>query len=239
LSSSFASGWPFSFRTKFGPKIEEQAFSPTSPEHAEEDETLLFRIKSGDREALGILFIRYARLVLSVGIRVLHDAAETEDLVHDVFLLVLNKVDLFDPKKGTARGWLAKISYHQALDRRAYLARRSFYDTRNGSDPESSAAVTDPRSGIELVELSYWQSVLQQSFDCLSPDQRITIQLHFFDGLTVNEISERLKISPVNVRNYYYRGLQRLRQRMFHRFDEVAHDVISKSRIADLKGNSR
>jgi RNA polymerase sigma-70 factor (ECF subfamily) len=224
---------------KFGGNSEEEVLSPILPVQAGDDDTLLVRLKSGDREALGILFLRYARLVMSVGMRILHDVSESEDLVHDVFLLVLNKAELFDPKRGSARAWLARISYHQALDRRAYLSRRSFYDTRNGSDDSFAATIGDNRSEVELVELTYWQSVLQNAFDSLSSDQRVTIQLHFFDGLTVDEISERLKTSPVNVRNYYYRGLERLRRHMCPRFDEVGCDVIPKSRIADLKGKSR
>ena len=176
---------------------------------------------------------------MSVGMRVLHDVSESEDLVHDVFILLLRKVELFDPQRGSARAWLAKISYHQALDRRSYLTRRSFYDTRNGSDDGFAATMGDNRSEIELVELTYWQSVLQQAFDSLSSDQRLTIQLHFFDGLSIEEISKRLETSQVNVRNYYYRGLERLRRHMCPRLDEVAYDVIPKPRVADLKGNSR
>jgi RNA polymerase sigma-70 factor (ECF subfamily) len=97
----------------------------------------------------------------------------------------------------------------------------------------------DDRSEVELVELTYWQSVLQEAFDSLSADQRVTIQLHFFGGLTIDEISKCLKTSSVNVRNYYYRGLERLRRSMCPPVDEVACDVIPKSRTADLKGNSR
>lgn len=224
---------------KYQAGSEEEVFVPTSPVQAEDDDTLLLRLKSGDREALGVLFVRYARLVMSVGMRVLHDISESEDLVHDVFILLLNKVELFDPKRGSARSWLAKISYHQALDRRSYLTRRSFYDTRNGSDDGFAATMGDNRSPVELVELAYWQSVLQQAFDSLSADQRVTIQLHFFDGLSIEEISKRLQTSPVNVRNYYYRGLDRLRRHMCPRFDVVSCDVIPKSTIQDLKGNSR
>jgi RNA polymerase sigma-70 factor (ECF subfamily) len=224
---------------KFGASAEAEALTPTSLEQAEDDDTLLLRLKSADREALGILFVRYARLVMSVGMRILHDVSESEDLVHDVFLLLLNKAALFDPKKGSARGWLARISYHQALDRRAYLSRRSFYDTRNGSDSGFTATIGDNRSEVELVELTYWQTVLRHAFDSLSADQRLTIQLHFFDGLSIDEISKQLETSPVNVRNYYYRGLERLRRQMCPRFDEVGYDVIPKSKAADLKGNSR
>lgn len=239
MSSSDATGLPVPFLMKFGAGSEEEVLTSNSPVQAQDDDTLLLRLKSGDREALGLLFVRYARLVMSVGMRVLHDIAESEDLVHDVFLLLLKKAELFDPKRGSARAWLAKISYHQALDRRAYLTRRCFYDTRNGSDSGCTVTIGDNRSEVELVEMTYWQSVLQQAFDCLSPDQRATIKLHFFDGLSIDEISKRLETSSVNVRNYYYRGLERLRRHMCPRFDEVGYDVIPKSRVADLKGDSR
>jgi RNA polymerase sigma-70 factor (ECF subfamily) len=239
LSSSDAAGLPVPFLMKYRAGSEEEVLTSDSPVQAEDDDTLLMRLKSGDREALGVLFVRYARLVMSVGMRVLHDVTESEDLVHDVFILLLNKVELFDPKRGSARAWLAKISYHQALDRRSYLTRRSFYDTRNGSDDGFAATMGDSRSEIELVELTYWQSVLQQAFDSLSADQRVTIQLHFFEGLSIEEISKLLETSQVNVRNHYYRGLARLRRHMCPRFDVVSCDVIPKSTVQDLKGNSR
>ena len=239
MSSSDATRLPVPFLMKFGGNSEEEVRTPISPVQAEDDDALLVRLKSGDREALGTLFGRYARLVMSVGMRILHDVSESEDLVHDVFILLLNKAELFDPKRGSARAWLARISYHQALDRRAYLSRRSFYDTRNGSDSSCAVTMGDTRSEVELVELTYWQSVLREAFDSLSPEQRLTIQLHFFDGLSIGEISKQLETSSVNVRNYYYRGLERLRRRMRPGFDEVSYNVIPKSRVADLKGNSR
>ena len=236
--SSEATRLPVPFPLKFG-AADAEVLTATAPAQSEDDDTLLLRLKSGDREALGILFVRYARLVMSVGLRILHDVSESEDLVHDVFISVLHKAELFDPKKGSARAWLAKISYHQALDRRSYLSRRSFYDTRSGSDSSSMVTTGDDRSEVELVERTYWQSVLQEAFDSLSPDQRVTIQLHFFGGLTIDEISKCLKTSSVNVRNYYYRGLERLRSLMCPRVDEVPYDVIPKSGTTDLKGNSR
>src|SRR5258708_33764190 len=141
LSSSDAAGLPVPFLMKFRAGSEEEVLKSDSPVQAEDDDTLLLRLKSGDLEPLGVLFVRYARLVMSVGMRVLHAVSESEDLVHDVFILLLTKVELFDPKRGSARAWLAKITYHQALDRRSYLTRRSFYDTRSGSDDSSAATM--------------------------------------------------------------------------------------------------
>jgi RNA polymerase sigma-70 factor (ECF subfamily) len=185
---------------------------PDAPDASKDDEHLLLYVQSGNREALGILFDRYARLILSVGQRVLRDTAEAEDLVHDVFLFLLDKSDLFDPTRGSARAWLAKVTYHRALDRRKYLARRCFCDTSGGANASSSITDTAGSNMAESPELFYWQSYLQRAFDDLSEEQRLTLDLYFFQEFTINEVSLHLGKSPVNVRNYYYRGLERLRK---------------------------
>ncbi len=220
MSSSNATG-ALDFFLRFGRSSDQATVAdrslPEAPDAATDDERLLLYVQSGDREALGLLFDRYARLILSVGQRVLRDTAEAEDLVHDVFLFLLNKSDLFDPTKGSARAWLAKVTYHRALDRRKYLARRCFCDTNDGANATSNI-VDAPCSNItESPELFYWQSYLQRAFDDLSEEQRLTLDLYFFQGFTINEIGQQMGKSPVNVRNYYYRGLERLRDVMARR----------------------
>lgn len=214
LSSSDHAGLPF-FMLRFG-RFRASDIAVCEPEATAppDDETLLLGVQSGDRQALGLLFLRYSRSVLSVGRRILRDRAEAEDLVHDVFLFVLNKSTLFDPAKGSARAWLARVAYHRALDRRKYLVRRCFYDV---DDPEEIVPRVEDlwhEGGPEEVEFCYWQSYLQRAMETLTDEQRSTLQLHFFEGLTINEISERLGKSAVNVRHYYYRGLEHLRSHM-------------------------
>jgi RNA polymerase sigma-70 factor (ECF subfamily) len=219
LSSSNATG-ASAFFTRFGRSSDEVVADisvPDAPDASNDDEHLLLYVQSGNREALGLLFDRYARLILSVGQRVLRDTAEAEDLVHDVFLFLIDRSDLFDPTKGTARAWLAKLTYHRALDRRKYLTRRCFCDTRGGADACSGIADASSSNIAASPELFYWQAYLQRAFDDLSEDQRLTLDLYFFQGFTINEISLHIGKSPVNVRNYYYRGLERLRDLMARR----------------------
>jgi len=219
LSSSNATGasaFFLRFGRSSGKGIVADISVPDAAVAANDDERLLLYVQLGDREALGVLFDRYARLILSVGQRILRDTAEAEDLVHDVFLFLLNKSDLFDPTKGSARAWLAKVTYHRALDRRKYLARRCFCDTSGANAPSNIASAASSNIA-ESPELFYWQSYLQRAFDDLSEEQRLTLDLYFFQGFTINEISEQLRKSPVNVRNYYYRGLERLRDLMVRR----------------------
>jgi RNA polymerase sigma-70 factor (ECF subfamily) len=49
----------------------------------------------------------------------------------------------------------------------------------------------------------------------LSAEQRQTLELHFFEGYTFHEIAEKTGQTFGNVRNHYYRGLERLRSCVF------------------------
>src|SRR5258708_34667405 len=103
------------------------------------DEALLARMCTDDKEALGLLFRRYARLVHSIGKRILPGSAEAEDFVQELFLHLFRKAHLYDSSKGPARGWIVQTSYYQALRRRDYLSTRPHY----GSMEFDELAVSD------------------------------------------------------------------------------------------------
>ena len=179
------------------------------------DESLLYLICSGDREALATLFERYARVTRSVAVRILKDTAEAEDLVQDLFLYIQRKCGIFDSSKSTARSWIVQMAYHRALDRRRYLKSREFY-----------AQPYFPASGAQVVgkptterdysaEAVFGRNGLDKTVDALSVDQRETLLLHFFEGYTLLEISEKLGQPLGNVRHHYYRALDKLRKDMF------------------------
>jgi len=175
------------------------------------DEALIIRICEGSREALAILFRRYARLVRTVAMRILRDDSEAEDLLQDVFLFVHRNCTIFDSSKAAVRSWIVQITYHRAIDRRRYLNSRHFY-TR--LDLDGIAGLRDPRSEIREDGVP-WASTIQGLLDALTEDQRNTLRLHFFDGYTFAEIATKLDQSLGNIRNHYYRGLDKLRKQMF------------------------
>ena len=180
-----------------------------------DDESLLVRLQAGDMEALGLLFHRYSRLLLGIARRVLQDNDEAEDLVQDVFLFLFYKGKTFDPAKGLGRSWLMQVTYHRAYDRRRYLNTRSFYDRTGGAN--HSASSLPPSSGDNPEEFLAWQSCLRPAFEELSEDQRKTLMLHFYEGYTLREISERIGQSFGNVQHHLYRGIDRLRKHVYHR----------------------
>jgi len=181
------------------------------------DEALLAQICNGTREALGLLFSRYARTVRGVAYRVLRDPSEADDLLQDIFLLIHRKCGMFDPSRGPARFWILQMTYHRALARRRYLNARHFYTKIAIKEMED--CLPDQGSGdslsLLLAENPMGNSRLKEVFNSLSHDQRETLHLFFVEGYTLGEIAAKMNQTRSNVKHYYFRGLEKLRRQLF------------------------
>jgi RNA polymerase sigma-70 factor (ECF subfamily) len=200
------------------------------------DESLLSQICLGDREALATLFERYARLTRSVGIRILNDTAEAEDLVQDLFLFIQRKCGIFDSSKSTARSWIVQMAYHRALDRRRYLKSREFY-AQPFFQTNGVQVVGKPTTESDYcAETVFGRNGLDKIVNSLSFDQRETLRLHFFEGYTLAEVSEKLAQPLGNVRHHYYRALDRLRTQMFANDRQPAERVLKDGERSRSRG---
>ena len=177
------------------------------------DELLLACLRRKDREALSLLFHRYATRLYQVGRRILRDSSEAEDLVQEVFLYIYGKSELFDPAKGNARSWIFQVAYTQAFLRRRQLKTQGFYaslDADHLRDVHGQTSVGQEYEGT--VEGFFGRNNWRKILDSLTQEQLETLRLHFFEGYTFSEIADKLGQSYANVRNHYYRGLEKLRK---------------------------
>jgi len=179
------------------------------------DEALLLLLQAGEQDALGCLFQRYARVVRHVAARILRDAAEADDLVQDLFLFIQRKCAIFDRSKSSARSWIIQMAYHRAIERRRYLTTRQFYAQTEIEDNVNQVVGTPTGESDYSAEAVFGRNGLGKVLQSLTVDQRETLRLHFFDGYTLAEISQRSGQTLGNVRNHYYRGLDKLRRQMF------------------------
>ncbi len=181
------------------------------------DETLMGEICRESREALAVLFRRYARIVRGVAYQVLHDPSEADDLLQDIFLLVHRLCRTFDSSKAPARFWILQMTYRRAVSRRRYLTSRHFYthaDLDQAANQLGDGSETSPLFD-DLMNESLDRPKVQQSwFAELSECQRQTLQLFFFEGCTFEEIAAKLGQTVGNARHHYYRGLEKLRKQI-------------------------
>ena len=174
------------------------------------DEVLLKKVGNGSKDALALLFRRHQRAVFNVAWRILKDASEAEDLRQEVFLFLFQKAGLFDAGKGSASSWIMQIAYHRALNRRKYLDFRQHYNVQELNEERLHAA-----NGQSSTDQIAGRALLNRLREHLSAEQQQTLELHFFEGYGFREIAEKTGQTFGNVRNHYYRGLERLRSYVF------------------------
>jgi RNA polymerase sigma-70 factor (ECF subfamily) len=172
-----------------------------------EDEVLMGHLLNGHYDALAVLFDRYHRLVLNIALRILRDVGEAEDLMQSVFLEIFRAAAQFDPTKGSTKVWILQYAYHRSFDRRQYLTLRGIYERPQESVPIGSAAAET--SSLESA------LALQEAFGHLNKMQRKTLELAFYEGLTMHQIAGTTGESYDSVRHHYYRGLKKLRSILY------------------------
>jgi len=196
-------------------KPEGQGTDLAPPSGSLADEDLLAGFLNGDQEALGLLFQRYERVVRSVATRILRNTAEAEDLVQDLFIFIQRKCGIFDSSKSSARSWIIQMAYHRSIERRRHLTSRQFYAQMEIGSNTIHMVGTPTAESDYSAEAVFGRNGLGKALQSLSEDQRETLRLHFFDGYTLLEISQKVGQPLGNVRNHYYRGLDKLRKQMF------------------------
>lgn len=158
-----------------------------SDENAKELE-LVASVAAGDTQALATLYDQYAPLLLGLGMKILQDRAEVEDLLHDVFVEVWQKAGSYEPARGTVRTWLCLRMRSRALDR-TKLSRR----TRSESLEARPVETPQPGEANEGVQVMQRERLAQALADLTEP-QQVVISMAYFQGLSCSEIAESLKV---------------------------------------------
>jgi RNA polymerase sigma-70 factor (ECF subfamily) len=172
------------------------------------DASLLQRMARGDRAAFSELYDRFSRPLYAAALRILGDARETEDIVHDVFLAMWEKSGAFSAERGTAFAWAVTLTRNRAIDRLRLRKRRG--ELLSASVPadlgyDETAGTPDALVFKEKAQL------VRTALAALPPEQKQAVELAFFSGLTQEQISENLQQPLGTVKARIRRGLLKLR----------------------------
>lgn len=180
----------------------------TQPPNGESttDGELLARIAARDDSALGVLYDRYGGLAFGLAYRVLRDRGQAEDIVQEAFLSVWRRAATFDARKGSARGWLMSIVHNAAIDRR----RGRFRHQQDEVDIEDHAWRLADDDVWEDVSRRLDREQVRQALAQIPNEQRETLELAYFGGLTQAEIAEQTGEPLGTVKSRARLGLRRL-----------------------------
>ena len=146
-----------------------------------DDASLLALVQRGDEPAMASLFDRYSKVVYSVALRVLRDPASAEDVLQEIFMQIWRSPDSFVATRGSLGGWLAVVSRNRSIDALRRRRPSESVDDIVLASPYNLASEAERNSMIEKA-----RSVIV----LLPAEQRKTLEMAFFDGLTHSEIAE-------------------------------------------------
>jgi RNA polymerase sigma factor (sigma-70 family) len=175
------------------------------------DEALLNAIADGAVWAMESLYERYSRMLYSLAYRMVADHQVAEDLLQDAFLSVWRRATSYSPQMGAARSWLISILHHRTIDYLRKARRRSTIQEVLLEDLELDESTASPDVWDETwrsVKSSHVRAALMK----IPTEQRLVIELAYFQGWTHTEIAEGTQIPLGTVKARMRLGLSHLKQ---------------------------
>ena len=174
------------------------------------DEQLISAICKGEESAIEVLYERYHRYAYALAYRILRDQVTSEDIVQDAFLSVWRKASSYQAQNGSVQNWIQAIVRNRAIDKIRSSAHREYQWTPLQVENEQ-----DPPSEEPTVWEQAWQSeqhrIIHEVMEYIPDEQRMVIELAYFQGLTHAEISEQYHIPLGTVKGRMRLGLQKMK----------------------------
>jgi RNA polymerase sigma-70 factor (ECF subfamily) len=170
---------------------------------------LLVRAAAGEQEAFTRLYDATSGAVYGLALRILRDSAEAEEVALDVFLQVWRDAGRYDPARGSPLTWLLLLTRSRAIDRLRARGpvRRAETALDEGDGPADAAHGPGEASWV-----AQQGAIVRRALAELPVEQRLAIELAFFEGLTHVEISERLSLPVGTTKTRIRLGMTKLRE---------------------------
>lgn len=169
------------------------------------EETLVRRLKSGERDAFAELYDRYGNSLYGVIFALVKNESDTENLLQDSFVKIWRNINLYDAEKGRLYTWLVTIARRLALD----FVRSNQYATRQMIQPAELLVCKEANSS-ESARTDHIG--LDKLLGKLSPQLKQIIDLQYFMGYTQQEIADELGLPLGTVKSRTRAALSELRQ---------------------------
>jgi RNA polymerase sigma-70 factor (ECF subfamily) len=174
------------------------------------DASLMAAYLRREPEASGALYDRYASRIYGLGLVLLRNKTDAEDLVQDTFLRVLRLGSRFDPARGSLDVWMLMVARNLAID----LIRRRTVEAKKLTAEPTRPEISDEPSPEWLVEQHDLVRRARKAMDQLPRGQRAALELAYFGERSSTEVAELEGIPTGTVKSRIRAGLMTLRREM-------------------------
>jgi RNA polymerase sigma-70 factor (ECF subfamily) len=175
-----------------------------------DDQSLVSRVVSGDKQAFRLLIKQHERLVAHMIGRLVDRAEDREELCQDVFLKVYEKISEFNFQSKLST-WIATIAYRMGINH----LRKKKIELSDISEEESFTAhfisQGDPQ---EIMEDDDIERITLTLIDQLPPHYKTILTLYHVDHMNYGEIEEVTGMPEGTVKNYLFRARTLLKEKV-------------------------
>jgi RNA polymerase sigma-70 factor (ECF subfamily) len=184
--------------------------APRIEEGTANDFELMRGIQAEDPDALSQLYDRYNGILKALILRVVHNEAEADDLLQEIFMEIWNQAKNFSPEKGKPLGWMVTLARRRAIDglRKKQAYQRAEERLRAETEQQPDAWVQNTTE--DQISFSDTRTLVRKMLERIPPAQRDAIELAFFRGMSQREIAAKTNTPLGTVKTRLELGLKKI-----------------------------
>jgi len=192
------------------PKTQRYSAPPQLEPGASTDLELMRRIQAEDPDALSLLYDRYNGILKALILRVIHNEAEADDLLQEIFMEIWNQAKNFSAQKGKPLGWMVTLARRRAIDglrkKQAYARAEERLQVETEQQPDAWVH----NATEEAIVLGDTRTLLRKVISAIPPAQQQAIDLAFFKGMSQREIAAKTNTPLGTVKTRLELGLKKI-----------------------------
>jgi RNA polymerase sigma-70 factor (ECF subfamily) len=160
--------------------------------------------QNGDREAINTLVTTYQQPVFSLCYRMLGEGQEAEDAAQETLIKAVTKLHTYDAAR-PFKPWLLRTASNECIDR---LRRRKPEVSLDGLGADGAwewQAGSSPNPEAVLLE-GEREARVRALLETLSPQDRATIVMFYWEGLSYQEIAEAMDQTVSAIKSRLFRA---------------------------------
>lgn len=182
---------------------------------SQSDESLVKKAQKGKADAFDKLIRRYEGRIYNFALRMTGNREDAMDLMQNIFLSTYRGLSSFRGESAFS-SWIFAIASRRATD---FYRRRKFseeYDEQTAAEE----SLQQERSPFGDVLRQQRNKQLMQAMAQLPVEQRLVLELKFFQDMTFDEMSAQLGVSSNTLKSRLYGALRKIKN-----MPEVLHAV--------------
>ena len=145
-------------------------------------------MRARKREVFEYLYDHYSAALYGVVSRIISRESIAEEVLHDTFLRIWDRIDAYDPEKGRLFTWMLNIARNLAIDKTR--SKEISQGRKTGDIDDSVDSVDRGRSELQHEDTIGLRDVLLQ----LPEEQRFVVEYLYLRGYTQSELAEEFSI---------------------------------------------